>query len=216
MIPVAEHAEAAEILFLAFDLLRSIGTTQPLRFTGGQMFAVLFLDLHFDRHAVAVPARHIRRIETRQRFRFDDDVLENFIYRMADVNITIGIRRAVVQHEARTAATRFTDALVETTLLPLGKHFRFAFRQIAAHREWRIREVQGAFVISHVCSVSETFQNFFKTAVSNQSAVQAACCEKNARVSATSRAICCFNVSRSTYFASSRNLCRKSTRTSSL
>ena len=143
MIPVTENTEAAEILFLAFDLFRRIGAAKPLRFRGGQMFAVQFLDLHFDRHAVTVPARHIGRIETGQRFRFDDDVFQNLVDRMADVNVAVGIGRAVMQHETFVAAfADLTDALIETALFPFGEHLRFAFRQIAAHRERRIRKIQ--------------------------------------------------------------------------
>ena len=157
MIPVTQNAEAAEILFLALDLLRRIGAAQPLRFRGRQMFAVLLFDLHFNGHAVAVPARDIRRIETVEGLRLDDNIFQDLVDRMADVNIAVGIRRTVMQYETLVAAfTGFTDALIETALFPFGEHVRFAFRQITAHRERRIRKIQCAFVISHVCSVSKT------------------------------------------------------------
>jgi hypothetical protein len=59
------------------------------------------LDLVLDRQAVAVPARHVGRVEAGQRLGTDDDVLEDLVHRVADVDVAIGVRRAVVQHEAR-------------------------------------------------------------------------------------------------------------------
>ena len=68
----------------------------------GQTTPVDGLDFVLNRHAVTVPARYIRCIKARHRARFDDDVLENFVHRVTDVNVTVRIRRAVVQNEFRT------------------------------------------------------------------------------------------------------------------
>ena len=59
-------------------------------------FAVFLLDLNFDRHAVAIPTGHVRRIKTRHQFRFDDDIFKNFVNGVADVNITVCIRWTIV------------------------------------------------------------------------------------------------------------------------
>jgi hypothetical protein len=67
------------------------------------VLAVGLLDLVLDRQAVAVPARHIGRVETGQRLGADDDVLEDLVHRVADVDVAVGVGRAVVQHEARAA-----------------------------------------------------------------------------------------------------------------
>jgi hypothetical protein len=87
------------------------------------MLAVQFLDLVFDRQAVAVPARHIGRVETGQRPRADDDVLEDLVDRVANVNVAVGVGRAVVQDEARAPLRGFADLLVELFLLPVGDPF---------------------------------------------------------------------------------------------
>jgi hypothetical protein len=50
---------------------------------------------------VAIPARHIGRIEAIEEARFDDDVLQDLVDGVADVNDAIGIGRPVMQHEAR-------------------------------------------------------------------------------------------------------------------
>ena len=56
-------------------------------------------DLEFDGQAVAIPARDVRGAEAAQGFVFDDDVLEDFVQRGADVDVAVGEGRAVVQDE---------------------------------------------------------------------------------------------------------------------
>ena len=154
VVPLAQHAEADEILLLALDLLGGISTRQFAHLVGGNVLAVLLLDLVLDRQAVAVPARHVGRIEAGERLRADDDVLQHLVDRMADVDVAVGIRRAIVQHEARAAGADLADALIELFLLPLGDPLRFALGQVAAHREGGVGQVQGVFVISH-CACSQ-------------------------------------------------------------
>ena len=76
-------------------------------------------DLVLDRQAVAIPARHIRRIETSQRLGANDDVLENLVDRMADVDVAVGIGRAIVQHETRAAFRCLANFFVQLFLLPV-------------------------------------------------------------------------------------------------
>ncbi len=101
---------------------------------------------------MAIPARHIRRIEIAQGLALDDDVFEDLIYRMADVNITIRIRRAIVQDELLASFGRRTDALVALLRLPLRKHQWLAFGHIATHGKCRIGEIQRILllVFTHV------------------------------------------------------------------
>ena len=58
-----------------------------------------FLDLPFDRQAVAVPARHVVRIVAAHLERAGDDVLQDLVQRVADMDVAVGIGRAVMQHE---------------------------------------------------------------------------------------------------------------------
>jgi hypothetical protein len=66
IVPFAQHAQADEVLLLAVDLLERVGARLGQHFGGRQVLAVQFFDLDLDRHAVAIPARHIRRIEAGQ------------------------------------------------------------------------------------------------------------------------------------------------------
>jgi hypothetical protein len=65
--------------------------------------AVLFLDFPFDGQAVAVPAGHVVGVLAQHLLRAVDDVLEDLVERVADVQVAVGVGRAVVQHEARPA-----------------------------------------------------------------------------------------------------------------
>ncbi len=149
VVPVAQHAEPLEVLLLPLDLLGRVGAREPLRLRRGDVLAVLLLDLHLDRHAVAVPARHVGRIETRQRAALHDHVLEDLVDRVADVDVAVGVGRAVVQDEARTPARGFADAPVEAARLPGGDPLGFALREVAAHGKRRVGQIEGVLVVRH-------------------------------------------------------------------
>ncbi len=99
---------------------------------------------------MAIPAGHIGRIESGQRLRFDDDVLEDLVDCVADVDVAVGVRRPIVKNELRPSFGYFTDALVQFSLLPLLHPARLALGKIPAHRERRIWKVQRIFVVSHL------------------------------------------------------------------
>ena len=150
MVPVAEHAQALEILFLPLDLLRRIGAAQALRLLHRQVLAVLLFDLALDRHAVTVPAWHVHGVEARQVARLDDDVLQNLVHRMADVDVAVGVGRAVVQDELRPAVAGCADFAVKPSFLPALDPLRLAPGKVAAHGERRVGKVQRVLVISHI------------------------------------------------------------------
>ena len=149
VLPFTEHAQSHEILLLLHDLLSGVSAAFRLHFLRRQALAVFLLDLDFDRHAVAIPAGHIRCVKTRHQFRLDDDVLKDFVDRVTDVNVTVGVRRAVVQQPHQTAfCFRLgADRVVESFLDPLGHPFRLAGRHIATHREGRVGEIQSGLVV---------------------------------------------------------------------
>ena len=122
---------------------------QLLHLLARDVFAVRFLDLDFDRHAMAVPAGNIGHIEAGQRLRTDDDVLENLVHRMPDVDVAVGIRWAVVQDELGPTGTEGADLLVELFFLPGGDPLRLPFGQITPHREGGVGKIQSVFVVSH-------------------------------------------------------------------
>ena len=111
------------------------------------MFAHFLRNLEFDGQAVAVPARHIRRAVAAQGLVFDDDVFENFVERVADVDVAVGERRAIVQDKFFGTVACALDFLVEFFLLPLFELLWFAGDEVGLHREVRPRQVQSVFVV---------------------------------------------------------------------
>src|SRR2546427_5637617 len=71
-----------------------------------------------DGQAVAVPARHVQRVEAFELAALDDHVLERLVHRMADVDLAVGVGRAVMQDELGRAVARVAQLLVEPLVLP--------------------------------------------------------------------------------------------------
>ena len=151
-IPIAQHAEADEIFLLALDLLFRVLAAQFAELRCGNELAVFLLHLQLDGQAVAVPAGHVRRVETGERLALDDDVLQHLVHRVADVDVAVGIGRAVVQDELLAPFGCGANALVALLRLPLRQHQRLALGQVAAHRECGVGKVQRVFlfVFTHV------------------------------------------------------------------
>ncbi len=149
IVPVSEYAEADEFLLLHRHLFGGVGPAQFAHLVGGQALAVGDFDLVFDGQTVAVPARHVGRVEASQGLGADDDVLEDLVEGMAQVQVAVGVGRAVVQDELGPAGRSLADFLIELALLPVGDPFGFALGEIAAHREGRVGQVQGLAGFGH-------------------------------------------------------------------
>jgi len=131
-------------------LFAGIGTAQFTEPGRIQILAVLFFHLQLDGQAVAIPARHIGRIEAGQRLGLDDDVLEYLVDRMANVDVAVGIGRAVMQDELGPPGGLLAYALVALLLLPVPNPARLPLGQVTPHGERSVGQVQGVLVISHV------------------------------------------------------------------
>jgi len=150
VVPVADHAQALEVGALQVDLLLGVLAALLPELFGvelGADLAPLLLHRDLDRQAMAVPARHVGRVEAVQVARLDDDVLEDLVDRVAEVDLAVGVRRAVVQHEQRAALGVFAKLRVDALLFPTRQDARFALGQVAAHREFGCRQVEGGFVV---------------------------------------------------------------------
>ena len=150
VVPVAEHAQALEVLFLSLDLLGRIRAGEAQGLFHGNVLAVGLLDLHLDRHAVAVPAGDVDRVEARHVARLHDNVLEDLVDRLADVDVAVRVRRPVVQHEFRPSAARLADLFVGFLLLPFLDPLRLPSGKVTAHGKGRIRKIQRFLVVGLV------------------------------------------------------------------
>ena len=96
MVPIADDAQADEVFFLTRDLLFCVLAAQLAEFGGRNFLAIQFFNHQFNRQAVAIPTRYIRRIKARPCFGAHDHVFQYFVDCMTNVNVTVGIRRAIV------------------------------------------------------------------------------------------------------------------------
>ena len=149
-LPVAQYAQAFEVLTLLVNLLGGKCTALGLHVVPSQVAAMQFFDGVFNWQAVAVPARDVLRIKTAQLLALDNHVLENFVQRVANMQFAVGVGRAVVQDKKRGTLAGIAQALVEAILVPGFDPGRFPLGQIAAHRERGVRQIQGAAVILFV------------------------------------------------------------------
>ena len=145
VVPLAQHAQADEAGALAVDLLERIGARLLQHFGGRQVLAVQFFDLDLDRHAVAIPARHVGRVEAGDGPRLDHHVLEDLVDGVAQVDVAVGVRRTVVQDEGWTTGGGLAHALIDFLVLPLLDPARLALGEVAAHREWGVGHIDRVF-----------------------------------------------------------------------
>ena len=134
-IPQTEHAETLEVALLPLDLLRGVRARARLHLSRWQIPAVLFLDQNFDRHAVAVPPRHVLGVEARHLPALDDEVLQRLVQRLAHVDVVVGVRRPVVQDPLRATDRCRADLTVNVLLVPFAHPLGLALGKITAHRK---------------------------------------------------------------------------------
>ena len=82
--------------------------------------------------------------------RLREDVIQGEDVRVANMDVAVGIGRAVMQHEFRLALRGFAELAVEVDLVPPRQHFRFAGRQACAHRKFGLRQVEGLGIVVRI------------------------------------------------------------------
>ena len=111
------------------------------------LLAILLLDLPLDRQAVAVPAGDEGRVLAHQRLGAEDEVLDGLHHRMADMDVSIGVRRAVVEDEALGAGAGLADLTVEVALRPARENGRLLLREAGLHGKIGLRQEDRVAVI---------------------------------------------------------------------
>ena len=152
IIPIAHHAQAFE--FLALDIQPFLGKVAAFLAKFGNrnlvlvfaFGAILFLDLPFNRQAVAVPSRNINRILAHHLLGPGDHVFQNFVQGMANMQMTIGIGRAIMEHKLFPAFGNPANGAVKIVFLPLLQQCRFHFRQPRPHRKIGLGQDNGLFI----------------------------------------------------------------------
>ena len=152
LVPVAEHAEPLEVDAHLVDEAGCVGAAGAAE-VGDAHPGLLRPSSRSTFSSIGRPWQSqpgtYGRVEAGHRPRLDDEVLEDLVERGADVDVAVGVRRTVVQDEARGAPPGLTDARVEAVRLPARQHLRLGRRQVGAHRKVGARQVDGVFPLGH-------------------------------------------------------------------
>src|SRR6185437_2095212 len=97
---------------------------------------------------MAIPARHVRSIETGHRLRLDDEVLQNFVECSSEVNVPVSVRGPIVQHPEWPSGARLANALIKLGGLPMVKRFRLGGGEVRLHRKMRFGQVDRSFQVN--------------------------------------------------------------------
>src|SRR5665213_2497261 len=90
---------------------------------GSPFGAEFFLDLPFDGKAVAIPARHIRRVIAHHGARAHHEILEDMIEAGAGMDIAIGVDRPVMENEKLAALGLRPEPAVKVHRRPARQPF---------------------------------------------------------------------------------------------
>ena len=140
-VPVAEHAEPAELAALDVDPAGGELTALLAELNDGHLVLVLaggavaLLDLPLDGKAVAVPAGDVVGVLPQHLLGAVDDVLEDLVEPGADVDVAVGVRRAVVKNELLPACGGLAQPSEQVHGLPARQHLRLALWQPGLHRK---------------------------------------------------------------------------------
>ena len=153
--PVALHTQTLELFALNIDPTGGKFAAFLTEFNNRHVVlvaalgAVLLFDLPFNRQAMAVPSGDIAGVFAHHLLRAHNHIFQDFVERVADVQMPVRIRRAIVQGKGRAAC--FGPQLAVNvhfgpTVQPLG----LALGQSGAHREIGAWQVQSLFIFGGV------------------------------------------------------------------
>ena len=153
LVPAPENAQALELRSLQVKILLGVCPAgaadrdgRHLQFLATQ----LFVDFDLDWQAVAIPTRHVRGIKASHGLRLDHEVFQAFVERMAKVERSIGVGRAVVQNIAGCIPAHLTDLLIDPFLLPGSQSPRLPLGQIGLHREFSMGQIEGRLEVGRI------------------------------------------------------------------
>ncbi len=112
LIPVAPDAEPLELLGHSFDVLGGKLFASPAKLNWAERFTLEFVrfdDLGFYREAVGIPAWYVGHVVAHHSFVLNDKVFHHLVVGCADVYLSVGVWRAIMKDEDRTALPLLCD-----------------------------------------------------------------------------------------------------------
>ena len=151
IVPLADDAEALELLALVVDVAADELFTQLAQLGDGDIRraadACLGARLELGGQAVGVPSGNEGGLEARHILVSDDEVLQNLVEGVTEVDIAVGVGRAVVQHVQRLALVLLDQLVVDLLGFPALESLGLGLRQTSAHGEIGLRQIQGSVII---------------------------------------------------------------------
>ncbi len=106
---------------------------------------------------MAIPTGDITRIFAHHLLAAYHHILQNFVQRMTNMQMSVSIGGPVMQGEI-FASCFFPQAIINTYTFPARQPVRFAFRQPCPHRKCGFWQVQCVFVFGDLVRHLGTFQ----------------------------------------------------------
>ena len=147
---IALNAQAGELAVHHINMLGSKLFADLAQFQLGN--AGLFIaqrgqSLQLNGQTVGIIARNIGSTVARHVLFTDDDILDDLVQGSTHMDITVGIRRAIMQNKARQIRVMFDHFFVDVVFLPILQHFGFLFRQPGTHFKGGSHLMDGIIVI---------------------------------------------------------------------
>jgi len=154
-LPIPQHPQTLEFSPLNGDEFFGIVPAAASNLHLGQpelLGLQLFIHLVFDGEAVAIPAGPVRAIEAGHLAALDDDVLEDLVEGVPQVQVAVGVGRAVVEDEPGASAALAAEPGVEVRFGPALQQCRLPPGQVGLHGEIAAGQIQGLFIIHRTAS----------------------------------------------------------------
>ena len=146
MIPFTYCAQTLELFALVVDIASYKLLAKLSQFNNRDVCraadACFLSCLKLCGQTVSIPAGNIRSLEARHVFIAYNKVLKDLIERVAQMNITVCIRRSVVKHKQRLALVKLHQLFIEFVIFPFFQHYGFALWKSRTHRKLSLGKIK--------------------------------------------------------------------------
>ena len=114
------------------------------------LFSKVFFNLLLNRQTMTVPTWNVTYFFTKEIVGFNNHIFENFVECMSNVNMPVGIGRAIVKNKCRWGIFSVMNHFCISALLfgkPLSITCRLVLREVTTHWKIGLRKKQGLFIV---------------------------------------------------------------------
>ena len=150
VVVVGHRQQALHLGLLGFDELAGVALALLADLQRVELFGFLAQVLHdlvFDGQAVAVPAGGVGAVVAGHGLAAHDQVFEHLVEQVAQVDVAVGIGRAVVEDVRALGVILRAQGVVDPELGPALVAGRLVLHQVGLHGEGGLGQVEGLFVV---------------------------------------------------------------------